>query len=152
MSAASRIKLTDFILLLLRGLELEGQKLLTGRTMAQKVIYLITRDTPLRDALGLHYRIHYYGPYSSEVTDAIGPLTAFGLVEEVPIRFTDFTRYDLRLTKQGEDHSSKIYDGLPRAMKSQIDSMAREGTKLNAMPLKKVIEKAYAQAKVEKLA
>jgi uncharacterized protein YwgA len=149
--STSKIKLTDFILLLLQRLELEGQSLLTGRTMAQKVIYLITRDTPLRDTLGLHYRIHYYGPYSSEVTEAIESLTTFGLVEEVPTRFTDFTRYDLRLTKQGKEHSNKIYEGLPKAMKDQIESMAREGTKLNAMPLQKVIEKAYAQAKVEKL-
>jgi uncharacterized protein YwgA len=149
--SVAKIKLTDFILVLLQRLELEGQPLLTGRTMAQKIIYLITRDTRFRDALGLHYRIHYYGPYSSEVTEAIESLTTFGLVEEVPTRFTDFTRYDLRLTQQGKEHSKKIYGSLPKAMQDQIESMAHEGTKLNAMQLQKVIEKAYTQAKVEKL-
>jgi uncharacterized protein YwgA len=148
---SARIKLTDFILLLLQRLELEGQPLLTGRTMAQKVIYLITRGSPLRDTLGLHYRIHYYGPYSSEVTEAIESLTTFGLVEEVPMRFTDFTRYDLRLTKQGREHPDKIYEGLSKLMKSQFQCMVREAMKLNTMPLNKVIEKAYAQARVEKL-
>ena len=78
-------------------------------------------------------------------------MTTFGLVEEVPTRFTDFTRYDLRLTQQGKEHSKKIYGSLPKAMQDQIESMAHEGTKLNAMQLQKVIEKAYTQAKVEKL-
>jgi uncharacterized protein YwgA len=151
MLSASKIKLTDFILLLLRGLALEGQTALHGRTMAQKIIYLITRNTAFQDVLGTHYRIHYYGPYSSEVVEAIGYLTTFNLVEETPTTCADFTRYDLQLTAQGRTSADTIYNSLSNATKAELESMVREGKKLNAMSLSKVIERAYAQARVEKL-
>jgi uncharacterized protein YwgA len=151
MLSASKIKLTDFILLLLRGLALEGQTALHGRTMAQKVVYLITRNTPFQDTLGAHYRIHYYGPYSSEFAEAIEYLTTFDLVKEAPTRCADFTRYDLQLTAQGRTSADTIYNSLSNATKAQLESMVAEGKKLNAMSLSKVIEMAYAQAKAEAL-
>src|SRR5438128_250720 len=89
------LQLRDFILLLLRGIERDPQfDHLTGRTMAQKLIFLLTKESPLRRSLGLNYRMHYYGPYSREVTQESENLIAFGLIEEVPREFPDLTRYD----------------------------------------------------------
>lgn len=147
-----QVKLGDFVLLLLFGIKRRHrQDCLAGRTMAQKVVFLVTRNTRLRKSCGVNYRLHYYGPYSSEVREAFEYLTTFGLVEETPREMLDFTRYDFRLSRQGEQRAEMLYNMLDRASKVRIDGMVDEAAKLNAMPLQKVIRKAYAQAKIEKL-
>jgi uncharacterized protein YwgA len=150
MQTISRIKVTDFILLLLHGLsEIHKQEFLTGRTMTQKAIYLITANTNLRTSLGLQYRMHYYGPYSSQVAEALEYLTAFGLIEEIPIRFPTFTRYDLRLSTLGKKYAQDLY--MDQSLQRRIKPLIDEAAELNKTSLGKVIEKAYAQAKVETL-
>src|SRR3989442_356949 len=96
------LKASEFILLLLYGLERDGKRrYLSGRTIAQKIIFLLTHDSPLRKTLGLRYRLHYYGPYSAEVTASSELLTTFGLVREVAEELPSTTRYDLELTEEG---------------------------------------------------
>jgi len=124
---------------------------LTGRTMVQKVIYLLTRNTSLRESWGLNYFIHYYGPYSPEVTEASENLTTFGLVRENPFETPDLTRYDLRITRDGEDHAKKLYDSLDKSSRDQLSEMIGEADRLNRTQLDEVIEHAYAQARKEGL-
>lgn len=146
------LKIEDFILLLLSGIKgLGNLDSLTGRTMVQKVIYLLTRSTSLRESWGLNYFIHYYGPYSPEVTEASENLTAFGLVRETPLETPDLTRYDLRITPDGEDRAKKLYDSLDKSSREQLSEMIREADKLNRTQLEEVIEQAYAQARKEGL-
>ena len=145
------LTIEDFILLLLSGLKHRGRyDGLTGRTMVQKVIYLLT-DDKLRDSWGLNYFIHYYGPYSPEVTEASEDLTTFGLVKETPFEISDTTRYDLQITSDGEQQADKLQGSLDRPSKERLAKLVQEADELNAAPLDEVIDKAYAQARTEGL-
>jgi uncharacterized protein YwgA len=146
------LSVEDFILLLLSGIKrISDLDSLTGRTMVQKVTYLLTKNTDLRESWGLNYFIHYYGPYSPEVTEASENLTTFRLVKEIPFETDNITRYDLRITPEGEKHAKELHDGLDKSSKENLDKMTREADKLNRTQLDHVIELAYAQAKEEGL-
>jgi uncharacterized protein YwgA len=146
------LSVEDFILLLLSGIKKLGNlDSLTGRTMVQKVTYLLTKNTDLRESWGLNYFIHYYGPYSPEVTEASENLTTFRLVKEVPFETASITRYDLRITPEGEKLAKEIYDTLGKSSKEVLAEMTKEADKLNRTQLERVIERAYEQAKAEGL-
>ena len=119
--------------------------------MVQKVVYLLTRNTNLRDSWGLNYFIHYYGPYSPEVTEASENLTTFGLVRESPLETPELTRYDLKITKEGEERAKKLYDSLDQQSKDRLNTMVKEADMLNRTQLDEVIRQAYAQAAEEGL-
>ncbi len=50
-----------------------------GRVRLQKMFYLLDR---IGLGSGFDYEYHYYGPYSSEVAEAVEDATAFGRLEE----------------------------------------------------------------------
>ncbi len=147
------LDIEDFILLLLNGIKQQQSKLqsLTGRTMVQKVIYLLTKGTQLRESWGLKYRIHHYGPYSPEVTKASENLITFGLVEEHPQEHEDLTRYDLQITSEGEVRAEKLLAKLDQSSTRQLNQMIVETDALNRTYLPLVVSKAYKQARVEGL-
>jgi len=67
-----------------------------GRVRLQKVFYLL-------DQLGLgsefRYEYHHYGPYSSELTEAVADATAFHMVaEDVEQRANDGVNYSIYRT------------------------------------------------------
>ncbi len=105
----------------------------------------------MRKSLGAKYLIHFYGPYSPEVTEALAYLTTFGLAKEAPKETPDFVRYDLVLTPEGEEYTDRLYKDLTRRSREQIDRMTKQAAELNTMPLKRVISMAYAQAGSEKI-
>lgn len=119
--------------------------------MAQKLIFLLTKESSLRRSLGLNYRMHYYGPYSREVTQESENLTTFGLVEEVPEEFPDLTRYDLRLTRLGRERANELFQGLDHKSRSKLERITAQAVEINRTVLDDVIGMAYKQADVEGL-
>ena len=77
-----------------------------GRTKLQKLVYFAGVLTEMHEDLG--YRAHYYGPYSSKVTQAIDELRGLGFLEQhkagagqMDPRGFEFARYDYALTADG---------------------------------------------------
>jgi uncharacterized protein YwgA len=52
---------------------------LEGRTRLQKLAYFVSKDS---SNYKIDFNPHYYGPFSSEIDDALQTLVSFGLVEE----------------------------------------------------------------------
>jgi uncharacterized protein YwgA len=95
----------DFIALVL--LEWGGET--QGKTKLQKLVYFVGALANHLDRLG--YRLHFYGPYSNEVTYAIGQLKAIGALDQnVTDSGHDWSgfevkRYDYRLTEAGRRYA-----------------------------------------------
>lgn len=76
-----------------------------GKTLLQKTVFFL--NELLR--LGIPFKPHYYGPYSSEVAVAIENLVALGFVKEVEESFPawdvwgEVRRYIYELTDEGEE-------------------------------------------------
>lgn len=78
-----------------------------GKTLLQKRIYFLGVLTDSLDDLG--YRAHYYGPYSDDVANAVGRLTALGFVDRNVVgggAANEFggevARHDYRLNDDGQ--------------------------------------------------
>jgi uncharacterized protein YwgA len=89
-------------------------EMIAGRTLLQKTLYFLSE----RLDLGLDFMPHYYGPYSTEVTEVISSLKATGIIEEKVERFLPFNfsitfeprRYTYRLTEIGKEIALLIAD------------------------------------------
>lgn len=92
----------DFVFLAFKAF---GGKL-QGKTAIQKKLYFLGFLTGMSEHLG--YLAHYYGPYSAEVSDAIGEMKSLGFLEESVAGFgfnrTGFEvcRYDYKLKPDGQ--------------------------------------------------
>ncbi|MBI3582620.1 MAG: hypothetical protein HY096_01550 [Nitrospinae bacterium] len=81
-----------------------------GKTLLQKTVFFL--NELLR--LGIPFKPHYYGPYSSEVAVAIENLVALGFLKEVEESFPvwdvwgEVRRYIYELTDEGEEILSDI--------------------------------------------
>ena len=116
----------DFVHLAL--LALDGE--IRGKTKLQKTVYFLGVLTNSVDELGFH--AHYYGPYSEEVADAIGRLTALGFVDQniagggaVNEFGFEVARYDYRLNDDGRaiaQHKAKQH---PEEMQSLCDAASK---------------------------
>jgi len=85
-------------------LEAAGGKM-AGKTLVQKRAYFLSEMLKL----GLHFKPHYYGPYSPELDDAIGKAKVLDFVQESAVTLgpdlrTGFEvrRYDYSLTRDGK--------------------------------------------------
>lgn len=85
-------------------LEAAGGKM-AGKTLIQKRAYFLNEFLKL----GLHFKPHYYGPYSPDLDDAIGKAKVLGFVQESAVNFgpdmnTGFEvrRFDYVLTPDGK--------------------------------------------------
>ena len=74
-----------------------------GRTLIQKKMYFLSVLT--REDFG--FRPHFYGPYSSIVSTALGTLTEADFIEEtrfrygIPTTFGEMSRFDYSLSESG---------------------------------------------------
>jgi uncharacterized protein len=91
--------------LILMTLKASGDKIV-GKTMIQKQIYFLS--LLLNENLG--FKPHYYGPYSSEVEQALDELIGAGFIDMTRSIFGvdtntgfEFKRYDFALTKNGKN-------------------------------------------------
>ena len=85
-------------------LAIDGE--IRGRTKLQKTVYFLGLLTGKLEALG--YQAHYYGPYSSEVAEAVSTLEAIGFASSSVASVGAFDpqgfeirRTDYRLTEEG---------------------------------------------------
>ncbi len=73
----SIFKYPALITYLVRTLQVRYPDKQIGKTIIQKMIYLLT----LRGLIDIRYSMYYYGPYSQEVTDALNLAENTGAVE-----------------------------------------------------------------------
>ncbi len=101
----------------LLGAERAG-KLMSGRTLLQKVTYFVSRAMKM-DA---GYRAHLYGPYSPSVRAAAGSLVQWGLISEsettVDLGFAGHdspgVRYDYRVLRPAIERALERLEEKPR--------------------------------------
>lgn len=84
----------------------DHNKKFIGRTLLQKAVYFVNE---LAD-LGVYFRPHYYGPYSSDVAVALENLVSIGFLNETEERFSpdwnvwgEVRRYTFELTSEGKE-------------------------------------------------
>jgi uncharacterized protein YwgA len=114
--------------LILLTLEYSDKKLIAGRTLLQKTLYFINEKM----GLGIEFSPHYYGPYSTQITDEIASLSAAGIVEEDVETFPSFgfgvtfepRKYRYQLTEQGQ----------------KIAKLAEKRNRTDAKCVKKILE------------
>ena len=83
--------------------DIKKSGVISGRTMLQKKMYFLSvlMDEPFG------FRPHYYGPYSSQVSTALGALVEAGFVTEARVRygvsaaFGEMIRFDYCLSESG---------------------------------------------------
>ena len=86
------MRLDELILLTLRY---SKEELIAGRTLLQKTLYFINFINQ-KEKLGIEFVPdiefvpHYYGPYSTQITDEIASLHAAGIVQEDVVTFSSF--------------------------------------------------------------
>lgn len=77
----------------------------TGRTRLQKLVFLLDQ---LGLKSGFEFAYHHYGPYSSDLTNAVDFSKAFGLIEEeFEYRKSDGARYSKFTVKSLPNNNSK---------------------------------------------
>ena len=72
-----------------------------GRTAMQKLVYLACKSDKKLELP--NYTAHYYGPYSSEVGDALKGLVAHDFVKEIRSQDGDYITYEYELTDDGHE-------------------------------------------------
>jgi uncharacterized protein YwgA len=84
-----------------------------GRTRVQKDICILKYDAEI--PFNFEFEPHYYGPYSSELTDTVDTLIAAGLLEErIELLHPGILRYDYALTAEGKRLFSVIENRVSR--------------------------------------
>ena len=104
----------------------------------QKIVFILrSRFREFRD---YGYSLHYFGPYSEELTDDLRHLKYRGLIEEVAVQINDVMRFDIQLTDEGRKAARKAKAAIRHA---ELLRMAAEAERLNRTRLKDVIDEAY---------
>lgn len=90
----------NYIKQLVGVLDLISSKKRVGKTFIQKGMFLLQNG--LKEDFDFNYRIHFYGPYSQEVTDILDDLEDMNLVT---INYDeDNQKYNISLTTKGKDY------------------------------------------------
>ncbi len=127
---------TDLVLRLLNELDT-----VEGRTMMQKIVFIIkAKFDQFHD---FAFSIHYYGPFSRDLTEELDTLRLQGLIEEVPKQLQDFVRYDIKLTDEGKRKISRTARSVSTR---KLQEMTRVARILSSWPLDRVIDEAYSLA------
>jgi uncharacterized protein YwgA len=114
-----------------------------GKTMLQKIVFILSREFPGAKELGnLNYTKYYYGPFSRKLEEIIDDCQLRGLLKVIPTPVGNVVRYDIAITEAGNRYAkqSRRTDSGSISLMKQMSARARE---LNAMDLSKVIEQAY---------
>jgi hypothetical protein len=119
-----KIKPSEIFLLMLSAAE--GK--ISSKTLVQKRAYFLN----LLLELGLSYKPHYYGPYSSDLDATIGQCKALGLVEQKTIGFgmdrgTGFEvrRFDFILTLDGQAVVDDLKKRKPAECRRVLDGLSK---------------------------
>lgn len=121
----------DFVHMAL--LAMDGK--ISGRTKLQKTVYFLGAMTRKLPDLG--YRPHFYGPYSQQVSDAVGRLKALRFLDEtiagmglIDRRGFEVARYDYRLSDRGKRMAKKKTRKFPAVwgkMRSAASTLKKAG-------------------------
>jgi uncharacterized protein len=123
---------TNYLILL--TLKYSNKNMIAGRTLFQKTLYFIAEKTNLN----LEFVPHYYGPYSTTISEELGDLCAAGLLTESSESFTPLSfgvafeprKYTYRLTEKGREVADFISNQEPeiaRSIKDTLEEMRRFG-------------------------
>ena len=90
------------------------KKMIAGRTLLQKTEYFLNEKI----GLGIEFTPYYYGPYCTEIADALESLKASGIVKEDIVEYPSFDfhitfeprKYIYYLTDIGKDIAKFIED------------------------------------------
>ena len=104
-------------------------RLLTGRTRIQKLVYFLRQSL----SIAASYTPYYYGPYSQEVTASLDSLVASGLLEEQvePLDTEgpfEGRVYRYKLTSDGEE----VLDSLRSERKEEMRRIEKAAEKILA--------------------
>jgi uncharacterized protein YwgA len=155
---------TDTILTLLfaGGVKKDQNEEIVGNTRLVKLIFLLEQETTLKRYLAdFKYDAYNYGPYSSELFDAVQALNNAGLVQVKDLESEGFLdeadRYQVE--SQAADNadsprSTRVYgltnDGLTVAQalyrslsKQERDELTDIKTRFNSISLKRLLQYVY---------
>ena len=109
-----------------------------GRTRVQKDICILKHDAEL--PFNFEFEPHFYGPYSSELTDTVDTLVAAGLLEEkIDVFPPGIFRYDYALTEEGKRLFSAIESRLERMRPGILAALKERITDLKGKSMPEVI-------------
>jgi uncharacterized protein YwgA len=114
-----------------------------GKTMLQKIIFILSREFPgARELANLNYSKYYYGPFSRKLEEIIDDGNLKGLLKVIPTPVGNVVRYDIAITDAGRRY---VEQSLPADtdIMPLINRMSARADQLNAMDLPQVIEQAY---------
>jgi uncharacterized protein YwgA len=108
-----------------------------GRTRVQKDICILKHDAGI--PFNFDFEPHYYGPYSSELTDTVDTLIAAGLLEErIEFLPPGIFRYDYALTGEGKRMFSSIENRLGRRRPEIMEALRERITVLREKSISEV--------------
>ena len=112
-----------------------------GRTRLQKEVCILKHQDKVPFAFG--FKSYYYGPYSSQLADAVDTLVATGLVRQ-SVKDLDFdmSRYDYELTEKGKRLLGSIGKNLQKANPKLLSELVTSVKKLEEMTLPEVVSAA----------
>lgn len=121
--------------------------MLSGRTRVQKDICILKYGENI--PFNFDFESHYYGPFSSELTDTVDTLVAAGILQEsIESLANGVARYDYGLTAEGQrmfhiiqqkilQHNPDLYNRLteliPTLRRKSIPQVVREAKACSGM-------------------
>lgn len=102
-----------------------------GKTVVQKMMYLLTRG----GAVDFNYSLYHYGPYSSEVSRELNFASSAGIVD---INWVDDKGYFINSTQKLEKFKNRLTD----KDKQVVDELVKKFGRFNAIKLS-LITTAY---------
>jgi len=110
------------------------KKMIAGRTLLQKTEYFLNEKI----GLGIEFTPYYYGPYCTEIADALESLKSSGIVKEEVVEYPSFDfhitfeprKYIYYLTDIGKDIAKFIeekYRGEAKQIKQSLYEMRELG-------------------------
>jgi uncharacterized protein YwgA len=118
---------------------------LKGKTRFQKLVFLIQKEATSRNvqASSFDYKLHYYGPFSSELSVVLENLKDTGLLEEkIEPTPNGYTRYVYSITDKGRKlvESSQEKKIISKKLVRTIKDVADE---FGDLELSELVKEAY---------
>jgi len=147
-TVGERSKLENLLIYLTLRLRKSRQRV--GRTKLMKLLYLtdlLARRKLGRTVTGATYRFYFYGPFSTEVLDALDALVERGILEDRP-ELTKFgVAHNYQPTKLAE--SLNVEEAIPEDEKAILYEVIKRFGRMNLL---KLLDIVYATGPMKKVA
>ncbi len=147
-TGGARSKLESLLIYLTLRLRKSRQRI--GRTKLMKLLYLtdlLARKKLGRTVTGAMYRFYFYGPFSTEVLDALDALVEDGILADNPELTTFGVAHDYRPTKLAE--SLNVEEAIPDDEKEILHEVIKRYGRMNLL---KLLDIVYATGPMKKVA